>query len=71
MLIQVKKVRVFVASPGDVQIERNQLARVIDELDLIISAIAPEKAIVLELIRWETHAHPGLGKDAQEVETLR
>ena len=63
----VKKVRIFVASPGDVQIEREQFAKVVNELNLTISAIAPEKEIVLELVRWETHVYPGLGKDAQEV----
>ncbi|HZI20143.1 MAG TPA: DUF4062 domain-containing protein [Pyrinomonadaceae bacterium] len=63
----VKKVRVFVASPGDVQMEREQFAKVVNELNLTISAIAPEKEMVLELVRWETHVHPGLGKDAQEV----
>ena len=63
----VKKVRIFVASPGDVQDERNQLAKVVDELNLIITALAPEKAIILELIRWETHVYPDMGRDAQEV----
>ncbi len=62
-----RKIRIFVASPGDVQSERDQLAKVVEELNLTISAIAPEKHVVLELIRWETHVHPGLGKDAQEV----
>jgi hypothetical protein len=67
MPTEVKKIRIFVASPGDVQPERLQLAKVIDELNITISAIAPEKKIVLELIRWETHVHPGLGRDAQDV----
>lgn len=67
MPTSVKKVRVFVASPGDVQIEREQFAKVVNELNLTISAIAPEKEIVLELVRWETHVYPGMGKDAQEV----
>lgn len=67
MPTSVTKVRIFVASPGDVQTEREQLARVVNELNLTISAIAPEKAIVLELVRWETHVYPGLGKDPQKV----
>jgi hypothetical protein len=64
---QYRKIRIFVASPGDVQAERDQLAKVVEELNLTLSAIAPEKNIVLELVRWETHVHPGLGRDAQEV----
>ena len=67
MPIEFKKIRIFVASPGDVQVERNALARVIEEVNVTISAIAPEKNIGLELVRWETHVHPGLGRDAQEV----
>jgi hypothetical protein len=62
-----RKIRIFVASPGDVQSERDQLAKVVEELNLTISAIAPEKNVILELVRWETHVHPGLGRDAQEV----
>lgn len=62
-----KKVKVFVASPGDVQAERDELSKVVSELNLTISAIAPEKGIILELIRYETHTHPGLGDDAQDV----
>ena len=67
MPTQSNKVKVFVASPGDVQSEREQLSQVINELNLTISAIAPEKGIVLELMKWETHVHPGLGEDAQDV----
>jgi Domain of unknown function (DUF4062) len=64
---EYRKIRIFVASPGDVQAERDQLNRVVDELNLTLSAIAPEKHVFLELVRWETHVHPGLGRDAQEV----
>ena len=62
-----KQFKVFVASPGDVLTERNIIPKVIAEINLIISAIAPEKGVLLDLIRWETHVHPGLGVDAQDV----
>jgi Domain of unknown function (DUF4062) len=62
-----RKVRVFVASPSDVQLERDQLAKVLNELNLTITAIAPEKRIVLELVRWETHVAPDFGRDPQDV----
>lgn len=62
-----KQFKVFVASPGDVSTERNVIPKVVAEINLIISAIAPEKGILLDLIRWETHVHPGLGADAQDV----
>src|SRR5437879_5531034 len=63
----LRPVRVFIASPGDVATERDQLSKVISEINVTISAIAPEKEIVLELIKWETHVHPGMGEDAQDV----
>jgi Domain of unknown function (DUF4062) len=67
MATQLRKVRIFVASPVDVQSERDQLFKVVNELNLTLSTLAPEKGIVLELVRWETHVHPGLGIDAQQV----
>jgi hypothetical protein len=67
MKTQFRKIRIFVASPGDVQPERDQLVKVINELNLTISAIAPEKNFVLELVRWETHVTPGLGDGPQSV----
>ena len=58
----VKKVRIFVASPNDVTEEREALATVINEINHTISALAPEKNVLLELVRWETHAHPKMGR---------
>jgi len=62
-----RKLRIFVASPGDVAYERDQLARVVEQVNQILGALVPESGLVLELIRWETHVHPGLGADAQAV----
>lgn len=64
---QYRVIRIFVASPGDVASERDELARVIDELNRTIRAIAPEKRVRLELVRWETDAAPGIGRDPQDV----
>lgn len=61
---QVTKLKLFVASPGDVQKERDALARVIGELNL---TTAPDRNLVLEVVRWETHVHPGIGEDPQAV----
>ena len=55
---------VFVASPSDVDEERNRLEEVIRDLN---TAWAKELAIRLELVRWETHAYPSFGDDAQAV----
>lgn len=55
---------VFVASPSDVIDERNRLEEVIRELNVTWSR---ELGIRLDLVRWETHAFPGFGDDAQDV----
>ena len=46
----------MVASPGDVQAERNVLATVVEELN---HGIARDRDLRLELARWETDAYPG------------
>ncbi len=53
---QVKILRIVVASPGDVQAERDVLPKVIEELN---RGIAGDRGLQLVLSRWETDAHPG------------
>jgi hypothetical protein len=60
----MQKITVFVASPGDTGEERDSLVAVIDELN---RGIAAERQLFVELQRWETHAWPAIGVDAQEV----
>jgi tetratricopeptide (TPR) repeat protein len=60
----VRKIRVFAASPGDVALEREALARVVDELNRTLGHAGD---LVVELVRWETHTWPGFGDDAQDV----
>jgi predicted nucleotide-binding protein len=57
--MQTRQVRLFVASPGDVKPERDQLKRVVDELNTTVGLY---KKLQLELIRWETHCNPGMGR---------
>ena len=63
MTEQFQKLRVFVASPRDIEEERRRLSSVIDELN---RSVAKDKGLVLELIRWETHATPDMGRP-QEI----
>lgn len=60
------KLRVFVASPGDVADERVLLASVVNELSRTLRVLVPDVAVELELVKWETHATPGMGR-AQEL----
>ncbi|MGD9635447.1 MAG: hypothetical protein AB7G28_26050 [Pirellulales bacterium] len=55
---------VFVASPSDVSAERTKLEEVIRELNETWSRTL---GIRIELLKWETHAYPGMGEDAQAV----
>lgn len=48
--------RVVIASPGDVQAERDLMPRVIEELN---QGIGKAKQVRLELSRWETDSGPG------------
>jgi diguanylate cyclase (GGDEF)-like protein len=53
---QVQVIRIVVASPGDVQTERDILPTIIEELN---RGTAVEHGIRLELSRWETDSYPG------------
>ena len=53
---QVQILRIVVASPGDVQAERNALSTVVEEIN---HGIARDRDLRLELARWETDAYPG------------
>jgi len=55
---------VLVASPSDLEPERNRLEDVVRELNLTWSRTL---ALRLELVRWETHGYPGMGQDPQDV----
>jgi hypothetical protein len=53
--------KVFIASPSDVIVEREALARLIRDINDVLAFLAPEKRLTLELVRYETHAYPDLG----------
>lgn len=53
---QVQTVRIVVASPNDVQAEREALPAVMEELNRGVAAV---HGLRLELSRWETDAYPG------------
>ena len=61
---EVTKLQIFVASPADVQKEHDRLSAVVKELN---NDVARSKNLVLDLVQWKTHTHPGMGEDAQAV----
>ncbi len=58
------RLKIFVASPGDVSEERDIVSVVVQELRRTIGDI---RGVELEVVRWETHAWPDVGEDAQDV----
>jgi hypothetical protein len=56
---ETTKVRLFVASPGDVREERDALRTIVDELNY---TIGQKLGFVVELVRWEIHCRPGMGR---------
>jgi Domain of unknown function (DUF4062) len=62
-----RTIRVFASSPSDVSDERQQLSVVVQELNATLRALVPDRPTVVELIKWETHVHPDMGRDAQDV----
>ena len=60
----VRKLRLFLASPNDVMDERARIELVVNEVN---RTVANQINLVIDLIRWETHARPGVGVDGQDV----
>jgi hypothetical protein len=56
---ELKKVRVFIASPGDVQIERTRVAQAVHELN---QTVGVANDLVLEVVTWEKNARPEMGR---------
>jgi hypothetical protein len=61
-----RKVRIFVASPGDVSEERARLACVVESMNRT-GNFAEQLGLTLELLRWETHVTPDVGRTQQVV----
>lgn len=54
----------FVGSPSDLEAERSRLEEVVQELNTTWSRALGAR---IELLRWETSAYPGIGRDPQDV----
>lgn len=59
---QVEQLKVFLASPGDVQAEREQARQVVDDIN---RTIGRNQGIHVDVVGWDTDAYPGFGQDAQ------
>ncbi|MEG4301749.1 hypothetical protein [Microcoleus sp. D3_18a_C4] len=61
---QVKLLKIFLASPGDVVRERNYVIEVIDEIN---RTIAPSKGVRLEVVRSEENVFPGYNPEGGQA----
>jgi len=62
-LQSMQLIRLVVASPGDVQDERDTVSRVAEELN---HTFCPEHNVRLEVVRWETDSYPGFHTDGPQ-----
>lgn len=60
-------IKIFVASPSDVRNERDRLPEVINELNRTLSVLQNGFNTYLELVKWETHAYPQMGRPQQVI----
>lgn len=55
---------IFLASPGDVEAEREQARQVIEDIN---RTIGQEKKVRFDVVGWETNAYPSYGSDGQDI----
>ena len=63
-MADVEEVRIFIASPSDLEEERDAVKRVIERVNLAMADLEP---IRLRPIKWETDVQPAIGGDAQDI----
>ena len=55
--------KIFLASPSDVNAEREAITTVVSQTNDTLG----DWGARLELVRWETHTYPDIGTDAQDA----
>ena len=63
-----RTLRVFLASPSDVAEERAALTRLVQDINDVLTFLAPERRLTLELVSYETHAYPDLGAPQEVID---
>lgn len=61
---QITELRIFLASPGDVDVERTIVKEVIDEINITYGT---PNGISIKLVNWENYSFPAMGDDPQDV----
>lgn len=60
----MKLFKIFLASPGDTEVERLAAEEVVDEIN---KSIGSRDNFRLELLKWENDTYPSIGNDGQDV----
>ncbi|MGA1874746.1 MAG: hypothetical protein ACMUIA_03985 [bacterium] len=55
----IRKIRLFLSSPGDVEIERQATHRVVEQINRMLGN---QSGWYLEVIDWKTHVAPDMGR---------
>jgi hypothetical protein len=61
---QAKVLKVMIASPGDVAVERNIIT---DELYRWNNSNAVSRELIVQPVKWETHSSPQMGPHPQTI----
>lgn len=59
--------RIFLSSPNDVTPEKRVMERIVNEVNITLGDAMGYR---IELVRWETHAAPGVGRPQQIINEL-
>jgi len=63
---QIRLLKIFIASPGDVKLEREKAREEI----IGLQPVAQKLGYMLEAVGWETHATPGMGRSQELINAL-
>ena len=63
---QIRLLKIFVASPSDVKLEREKAREEI----ISLQPVAQKLGCMLEAVGWETHATPGMGRSQELINKL-
>ncbi len=63
---QIRLLKIFIASPGDVKLEREKAREEI----LGLQPVAQKLGYMLEAVGWETHGTPGMGRSQELLNKL-
>lgn len=63
-MTRVEIIKIFLASPGDVEAERRIVREVLDSVN---RTLGQEKGVRFEVVSWDTDSIPSYGQDAQAI----